>query len=194
MDSDNLKIKFYSLGSEKLDLSKISDNITFDLPNTLKPSKRFSEALNIVTKKDINALNRKVKKIIKEIIRVLTSNQININGEMKYEIKDIDNLIIKVEEIINCLLKGKEKNKVGIFSSNKKQKKSNLKKIDDSIEFLLKSKTELISMKNEYNKLISRSVFSEDILTDECIKNYDNEVEKEDPIERTINFYMNNLK
>lgn len=191
MDSTESKIKFYSLGSEKLDLSKLVNN-EIDLSKPVKPSKEFNEALSIVTKKDINALNKKVRSIQKEITNRLVSNDYKFDGTLEFEIKDIDKLLNRVEEILNNLISTKNKNKVRLFSTNKKNKKSNLKKIEDSIEYLLKCKKELISMKNEYNKLMTRSIFSESILINDNKK--DTQIEKEDPIERTINFYMNNLK
>lgn len=196
MNENESKIKFYSLGSEKLDLSKFINDKNSNLPKTVIPSKKFTEALNKVTKKDINVLNRKVQNIISEITKRLVLCNINLNEKLEFEIKDIESLIVKVEEIMSNLIISKEKNKVRLFSSNKKLKKNNLKNIDECILYISKCQVELISMKNEYNKLISRNLFTESILlNDNDLKDdIEDEIENEDPIERTISFYMTNLE
>ena len=61
--------------------------------------------------------------------------------------------------------------------------------MDECIEYLSKCQKELISMKNEYNKLMSRNTFIEGVLINDGTE----EETKEDPMERTINFYMNNI-
>ena len=59
--------------------------------------------------------------------------------------------------------------------------------ITETLEFLTKSQSDIISIKNEYNKLLERKKLiapsKEDFLNEK--------LEKEDPLERTINFYMN---
>ncbi len=196
MNENESKIKFYSLGSEKLDLSKFINDKNSNLPKTVIPSKKFTEALNKVTKKDIGTLNRKMQNIISEITKRLVLCNINLSEKLEFEIKDIESLIVKVEEIMSNLIISKEKNKVGLFSSNKKLKKNNLKNIEDCISYISKCQVELISMKNEYNKLISRNLFTESILVNESdIKDdTEDEIENEDPIERTISFYMTNIE
>lgn len=196
MNENESKIKFYSLGSEKLDLSKFINDKNSNLPKTVIPSKKFTEALNKVTKKDIGTLNRKMQNIISEITKRLVLCNINLSEKLEFEIKDIESLIVKVEEIMSNLIISKEKNKVGLFSSNKKLKKNNLKNIEDCISYISKCQVELLSMKNEYNKLISRNLFTESILVNESDIKDDTEDEKEneDPIERTISFYMTNIE
>lgn len=196
MNENESKIKFYSLGSEKLDLSKFINDKNSNLPKTVIPSKKFTEALNKVTKKDIGTLNRKMQNIISEITKRLVLCNINLSEMLEFEIKDIESLIVKVEEIMSNLIISKEKNKVGLFSSNKKLKKNNLKNIEDCISYISKCQVELLSMKNEYNKLISRNLFTESILVNESDIKDDTEDEKEneDPIERTISFYMTNIE
>lgn len=196
MNENESKIKFYSLGSEKLDLSKFINDKNSNLSKTVIPSKKFTEALNKVTKKDIGTLNRKMQNIISEITKRLVLCNINLSEKLEFEIKDIESLIVKVEEIMSNLIISKEKNKVGLFSSNKKLKKNNLKNIEDCISYISKCQVELLSMKNEYNKLISRNLFTESILVNESdIKDdTEDEIENEDPIERTISFYMTNIE
>ncbi len=50
---------------------------------------------------------------------------------------------------------------------------------------LSKYQTELISIKDEYNKLLKRKSVLQDALPAE-----ESDAEPEDPLERTINFYM----
>lgn len=190
MNTAELEIKFYSLGSKRLDLSKIGlKGEEIDLSKPVKTSKKFNEALNAVTKKDINVLNKKAKNIQSEITKRLAVAGTILKEKLDFEIKDIESLINKVDEITSNLIITKGNGRVGLFSSNKKLKKDNLKKMDECIEYLSKCQKELISMKNEYNKLMSRNTFIEGVL----INNGTEEETKEDPMERTINFYMNNI-
>ena len=190
MNTAELEIKFYSLGSKRLDLSKIGlKGEEIDLSKPVKTSKKFNEALNAVTKKDINVLNKKAKNIQSEITKRLAVAGTILKEKLDFEIKDIESLISRVDEITSNLIITKGNGRVGLFSSNKKLKKDNLKKMDECIEYLSKCQKELISMKNEYNKLMSRNTFIEGVL----INNGTEEETKEDPMERTINFYMNNI-
>ena len=67
--------------------------------------------------------------------------------------------------------------------------------MDECIEYLSKCQKELISMKNEYNKLMSRSTLIEDVLINDSnsLSADEEDTTEEDPMERTINFYMNNI-
>lgn len=194
MYASELKIKFYSLGSQKLDLSKLDCNNDINLSKPVRTSQKFNEALNAVTKKDINALNKKAKNIQEEITKRLAVSGTILKEKLDFDIKDIGSLISSVEKITADLIITKGNGRVGLFSSNKKIKKDNLKKMDDCIEYLSRCQKELISMKNEYNKLMSRNTFIEDILMIDGDNVNTDEEDKEDPMERTINFYMNNIK
>ena len=196
MNTAESEIKFYSLGSKRLDLSKIGlKGEEIDLTKPVKTSKKFNEALNAVTKKDINVLNKKAKNIQSEITKRLAVAGTILKEKLDFEIKDIEPLINKVDEITSNLIITKGNGRVGLFSSNKKMKKNNLKKMDECIEYLSKCQKELISMKNEYNKLMSRSTLIEDILINDSnsLSADEEDTTEEDPMERTINFYMNNI-
>lgn len=196
MNTAESEIKFYSLGSKRLDLSKIGlKSEEIDLSKPVRTSKKFNEALNAVTRKDINVLNKKAKSIQSEITKRLAVAGTILKEKLDFEIKDIESLISRVDEITSNLIITKGNGRVGLFSSNKKLKKDNLKKMDECIEYLSKCQKELISMKNEYNKLMSRSTLIEDILINDSnsLSADEEDTTEEDPMERTINFYMNNI-
>lgn len=196
MDTAESEIKFYSLGSKRLDLSKIGlKSEEIDLSKPIRTSKKFNEALNAVTRKDINVLNKKAKSIQSEITKRLAVAGTILKEKLDFEIKDIESLISRVDEITSNLIITKGNGRVGLFSSNKKLKKDNLKKMDECIEYLSKCQKELISMKNEYNKLMSRSTLIEDVLINDSnsLSADEEDTTEEDPMERTINFYMNNI-
>lgn len=192
MDNTNSKIRFYSLGSEKIDLSKIVGSNLIDKTKLIRPSKQFNEALNSVIKKDIRSLNDKIESVISDITKRLAINGITLEPKLSGNVENIEKLINKIEEITSDLIIKKENIKIGLFTSNKKFLKSKAKKLENCIEFLSKCQTEFISMKNEYNKLTSRNMVIEGaILSDDMDTLNEDEIQKEDPIERTINFYMN---
>lgn len=189
MDSASSRIKFYSLGSEKIDLSKIISGNTLDKTKPVRPSKQFNEALNSVIKKDIAALNDKITSVLNDITKRLAFNGLTIEPKLTGDTKCIEKLINKIDELIGDLIIKKENIKIGLFTPNKKVLKEKVKQFENSIDFLSKCQTEFISMKNEYNKLVTRNTVIEGaILSDE---KEDETPQKEDPIERTINFYMN---
>lgn len=196
MNTAESEIKFYSLGNKRLDLSKIGlKSEEIDLSKPVRTSKKFNEALNAVTRKDINVLNKKAKSIQSEITKRLAVAGTILKEKLDFEIKDIESLISRVDEITSNLIITKGNGRVGLFSSNKKLKKDNLKKMDECIEYLSKCQKELISMKNEYNKLMSRSTLIEDVLINDSnsLSADEEDTTEEDPMERTINFYMNNI-
>lgn len=184
------KIKFYSLGSEKIDFSKINSKDFLDSSKPVVVSEGFNKALKNVIDKDIEFLSNKVKKIIKEIKKILVINNIN-NEELKDDIKVIDDIVNEVESIISNTIIEKENFKLGLFSTNKKEKKQKHKSMEDCINVLSKYQAELISIKNEYNKLNQRKEVLKDSVYDETS---DDEPSLEDPLERTINFYLNKQK
>lgn len=183
------KIKFYSLGSEKIDFSKIDNKEFLDSSKPVVVSEGFNKALKNVIDKDIEFLSNKIKKIIKEINKLLIANNLS-EDEINADIKRIDDIVNEVESIISKAIIEKENIKLGLFSTNKKEKKQRYKNIEDCISILSKYQTELISIKNEYNKLNQRK----DVLKDSVFDEKNEEIVKEDPLERTINFYLNKQK
>lgn len=183
------KIKFYSLGSEKIDFSKINNKEFLDSSKPVVVSEGFNKALKNVIDKDIEFLSNKIKKIIKEINKLLIANNLS-EDEINADIKRIDDIVNEVESIISKAIIEKENIKLGLFSTNKKEKKQRYKNIEDCISILSKYQTELISIKNEYNKLNQRK----DVLKDSVFDEKNEEIVKEDPLERTINFYLNKQK
>ena len=113
-------------------------------------------------------------------------NNTLIDNEIDDDIKNIDNIINDVEGLISKLIIDKNSIKIGIFSSNKKAKKQEAKNLEKSINYLSKSLNDIISIKNEYNKLIDRTKSIDELQIDDK----EEEKQKEDPLERTINFYM----
>ena len=97
-----------------------------------------------------------------------------------------------MDELTSELIIKKENIKVGLFTSNKRSLKEKIKQFDDNIRFLSRYQTEFISMKNEYNKLSERNKIVEGTILLE--ENESEEIKREDPLERTINFYMNKQK
>lgn len=179
------KIKFYSLGSEKIDFSKIIRDKKLDSSKPIIASKGFNKALKNVIDKDINFLSNNVEKIIKEITMLLVKCGIG-NEEISSDIEKIDDVVNDVETIISKVIIEKESIKLGLFSTKKKEKKQRYKRLEDCVDTLSKYQSELISMKDEYNKLIQRK----SVLKDEDLNEEEDDKPKEDPLERTINFYM----
>lgn len=187
MSKVNSKIKFYSFGSEKIDFSKIDNMLDLDTSKPVLVSKGFNKALRSVIEKDINFLSRKINDIVTNITKALSANNIS-PGKMDSDIKNIDLLINEIESLISYVIIEKENIKVSIFSSNKKDKKKKTKDLEELLSLLSKYETELIAIKNEYNKLSERK---------NVIKIVENDVQEDssdDPLERTINFYLNKQK
>ncbi len=93
------KIKFYSLGSEKIDFSKIDNKEFLDSSKPVVVSEGFNKALKNVIDKDIEFLSNKIKKIIKEINKLLIANNLS-EDEINADIKRIDDIVNEVESII----------------------------------------------------------------------------------------------
>ena len=183
---DELKegLLFYSLGTQKIDFSKIQNYFNIDTSKPVIASKGFNQALRNVIDKDINFLVKSSKNILVKVNNLLEKNcgelKLNINNE---NITSAKNDVMKIIDEISDY---KQKNKIGIFTSDKKSKKEKLKRMDECVESLKKYVVELISIENEYNKLIQRKNklgFEENEIED-------NKADIEDPLERTINFYM----
>lgn len=183
----NEKIKFYSLGSEKIDFTKIQNFLNLDTSKPVVASKGFNKALKSVIDKDIDFLTISLKKLINKINVLLDSNCLELGFELEENLENISSTNENLKGYISKLVESKKKNKISIFSSDKKRKKENLKRLEDCIYTLNNYQNELISIGNEYNKLIERK---------NKLGFVENEIEEnkndyEDPLERTINFYMN---
>ena len=166
MNKDS-NIKFYSL-----DNIKISKN-------------EFNKVLDDLTKKDIKFLSNKIDRTIKQINEEFTKHNIALNLNRNYTLKSINELIKDIEDILSKIIIEKDSIKVGVFSTQKKLKKDKLKKYEKLIQFLTKKQNDIISVKDEYNKVISRKNVNEYFSIEE-----ENIVKKDDnPLERTINFY-----
>ena len=182
------RIRFYGLEEEKIDLKKIVVKSDINKEETVKVSHGLSTAIHDLTKKDILFLSNKLKKLVNEINNRIEKNGIE-NGELSYNIEDIDNIIKSLNIIKKEVIKKKGKIKIGLFSSKKKEKKKNITSLEEFLDYLPRCKNDLIAVKNEYNSIKKRSFnmdlldFGEDV-KDEC----------DDPIERTVNFYLNNKK
>ena len=186
MDNSTLDgILFYSIDGKLIDNLSLNNNV-LDNKKEIKTSKEFNIALKKVTQKDINFLQNKVINIIKNIKKNLAMNNTFIQNEIDDDIKNIDNIINDVEGLISKLIIDKNSIKIGIFSSNKKAKKQEAKNLEKSINYLSKSLNDIISIKNEYNKLIDRTKSIDELQIDDK----EEDKQKEDPLERTINFYM----
>lgn len=187
MNEEKKEIMFYNLGSQKIDFSKVQNFFNIDTSKPVIASKGFNKALKSVIDKDIDFLNNSLKKIVNKINKILVSTDIDLRIESFYNTDNIVALKSKLKACINEMAKYKLKNKVGIFTSEKKSKKERLKKLDESIISLNKLENELIMIENEYNKLAERKSklgFVE-------VESDENKTDCEDPLERTINFYMN---
>lgn len=187
VNNEESKIKFYSIDGNKIDdLSTNDETLVINEEKKVKTSTGFDKALKIVIEKDINVLSNKLNKIISEITKRLVVLNVTIN--LSNNINDIDKIVDEVDKIVSDLIIKKSSIKIGIFSSNKKEKKSQIKNLDDAINFVSKCQNELISIKKEYCKLKERN---EGLTGFEYEEEEKNEEKKEaDPLERTINFYM----
>ncbi len=170
-------IKFYS----------INDNNTED---NKALNKEFDDALKTVLEKDVRALDEKINKIILNVITSFSKCGIVFSLDKKYGVQNIDELINLIADKINDLIMEKASIKIGIFTSNKREKKEKIKTYDEVIEELNRYQDNINSVKTEYEMLKKRNNNIE-----ETKDLYDTEEKKEekeeDPLERTISFYMN---
>lgn len=166
MNKDS-KIKFYSL-----DNIKVSKN-------------EFNKVLDDLTKKDIKFLSNKIGKTIKQINNELVKNSITYSINNNYNLENINELVMHIENLISKVIVDKNNIKIGLFTTSKKEKKEKIKNYEDVIEFLAKKQNDITAAKDEYNKIIKRKNINEYFSPEE-----ENAVKKDDnPLERTINFY-----
>ncbi|MEE0699709.1 MAG: hypothetical protein U0M66_03905 [Bacilli bacterium] len=187
MDDVKPKIKFYSMGSEHLDLTRISSDGKLDPSKPIKASKNFNAALRSVIQKDIDFLSKKIDNLVKEMTKRLAFNGTVLEMGLESNVESVDSLINEVETLISNLIIEKNSIKIGIFTSNKKKLRERISKLEDSVEFLSKYQGELIAIKNEYNKLVNRNL---SISNEGLEAEVEADLPSEDPLERTINFYM----
>ena len=187
MDENSVKIKFYSLDGKTVDVFNVKKNDIIDFDKDIKTNKNFNDALKKVLKKDMKLLANKVINIVNEITKKLAINGTILNDKLESDISKIDLIISDLENIISNLIIEKNNIKIRFFSSNKKEKKEKIKKLENSIEYISKSLNDIISIKDEYNKLDKRNKDLEDLVFED-VKN--DEEDETDPLERTINFYM----
>ena len=185
MEITKEKIKFYSLGSEKIDISKIKTISEID-SNPIYVSKGFNKALKKVIENDIVFLDKKVNKVLNNIKVFFEARDIRFDVSDYLMIGDIENLVVQMENSIRSLNEEKKNNKIGLFTFQKKEKKLKLKNIEECINYLKKCETDIKKIKNEYNKLNKKQT----LIAKENNEKDETE-EKEDPLERTIKFYMN---
>ena len=187
MDENSVKIKFYSLDGKTVDVFNVKKNDIIDFDKDIKTNKNFNDALKKVLKKDMKLLANKVINIVNEITKKLAINGTILNDKLESDISKIDLIISDLENIISNLIIEKNSIKIRFFSSNKKEKKEKIKKLENSIEYISKSLNDIISIKDEYNKLDKRNKDLEDLVFED-VKN--DEEDETDPLERTINLYM----
>ena len=187
MDENSVKIKFYSLDGKTVDVFNVKKNDIIDFDKDIKTNKNFNDALKKVLKKDMKLLANKVINIVNEITKKLAINGTILNDKLESDISKIDLIISDLENIISNLIIEKNSIKIRFFSSNKKEKKEKIKKLENSIEYISKSLNDIISIKDEYNKLDKRNKDLEELVFED-VKN--DEEDETDPLERTINFYM----
>ena len=185
MESVKSKIRFYNMGSEKVSISKLIKEEFFDYSKSVFGN-NYNVALKNVIEKDLKKLQVKINEVINQIKAILISKGITYDIE-DTNIDNIDFIIKSIDDKISFLIIESNHNKVGIFTINKKNKRMMKEEITETLDFLTKSQSDIISIKNEYNKLLERKKLiapsKEDFLNEK--------LEKEDPLERTINFYMN---
>ena len=174
MNSDEAKITFYTLENKEDKLSEKNE------------SKEYDEALKSIIEKDIALLNNNLNRITNEINKIKAIYGI-VEIEFSPSLDNLKSIIKQIDDLIKNLIIKNDSIKLGIFSLNKKEKKKDKADLENSINSLQKYQIELISIKDEYNKLTERK---------ESIKETKEEVQKEEtmPLERTINFYLEKEK
>lgn len=187
MDENSVKIKFYSLDGKTVDVFSVKKNDIMDFDKDIKTNKNFNDALKKVLKKDMKLLSNKVINIVNEITKKLAINGTILNDKLEKDINKIDLIISDLENLISNLIIEKNSIKIRFFSSNKKEKKEKIKKLENSIEHVSKSLNDIISIKDEYNKLCKRNKDLENLVFEDVKNDEEDEI---DPLERTINFYM----
>lgn len=187
MNNAEPMIRFYTIDGKKIEDLELNSSEKLDEEKDVKVSNNFNKALKTVINKDIKFLSNKLSSIIKDITKYLMVNNAMLEVKINDKLENIDESINDIETLVSNLIVKKENIKIGIFSSHKKEKKNDIKKIEDSINYLSKTLNDIISVKDEYIKLEQRSKRLDYIVIEDEEK--ENQI-IEDPLERTINFYM----
>lgn len=184
-------IKFYKLGEESdfevinydknnSEIINIADNKEADDIH----SRTVKIGLKSIIKKDIESLSEKIDVLNKKIIKQLALNEIILEQPLDNNIENINNIISNLETIISDVILKKSSIKIGLFSRNKAAKKEKILSLTECIDFLTKCQIEFIALKDEYFKLVNRESKLSNLVAEE-------KTQEEDPLERTISFYMN---
>lgn len=168
------KIKFFPFNRE-----------VFDENATYESSSHFNEALKNIVDKDINMLNKKLTTMVNDIAKVLALTGTLGSQKLEYDITQIDDFISFLEVKIGDIIIEKGSIKIGLFSSNKKFKKERILMLEDSINKLHKYQDDLLSLKKEYEKIVKHKDNVDGVAFETK-----NETTVQNPLERTINFYM----
>ncbi|MEG2621066.1 MAG: hypothetical protein RSA10_03160 [Bacilli bacterium] len=178
--------------------SKSKDDTTF-ADETLKSkptkySKDFVEALKTVIDKDLRLLQHKVKSFNKDILKCVAGIITPTSIVLDDNINNIDKNVDKVEEIISMLIINKGTIKPGLFGKLNKEKKLEVKVLDEKITYLTECQNNLISIKNEFNKMLEKQEkLNNTTFSETNVSEYNHVAEddkQEDPFQTTINFYM----
>lgn len=176
------EIKFYGKNEETMRFSKeVIEAVSS------QSSKHFSDALKSVMEKDMVSLNEKIAKIVLEIIKKLTLVGVICNEKKEYKASNLDELINFVENNVSNLIIEKGSIRIHLFTRKKKEKKNRIKLLEEVINYLTKCQDELIIIKKECDKLNKRDLTIENVEFSSELKE---ESYIEDPLERTISFYM----
>ena len=107
-----------------------------------------NKALKSVIDKDIDFLTISLKRLINKINDLLDSNFLELEFDFEPDLEGISLINKELKNYISKLIESKKKNKISIFSGDKKRKKENLKRLEDCINSLTKYENELISISN----------------------------------------------
>lgn len=187
MNNSGNNITFFSLGSERIEFSKMVDLIDLNTKSILE-NQGYNSALKHVLDKDLQFLASNLERINDKIFDVLDSNNICFEYNFDNNLENVSSVVENVKSIIAKLTETKEKSKVGLFTSDRKIKKQKLNNLNNCLEALLRYKNELISIEDEFNKLMLRKSRLGSSVVE--VKE-EKPVKNEDALERTVNFYLN---
>ncbi len=187
MNNSGNNITFFSLGSERIEFSKMVDLIDLNTKSILE-NQGYNSALKHVLDKDLQFLASNLERINDKIFDVLDSNNICFEYNFDNNLENVSSVVENVKSIIVKLTETKEKSKVGLFTSDRKIKKQKLNNLNNCLEALLRYKNELISIEDEFNKLMLRKSRLGSSVVE--VKE-EKPVKNEDALERTVNFYLN---
>lgn len=174
MVTNEIKLRFY-------EFPRLYNALNEKLP---KDSDNYDKALKAVINNDISLVENKLKNIVYDANKLLKNNDININILSESSIDNIDEIISEFQKTIDNLNIIKEQRRRKVFAFSRKTKKKEYTDLVECVNSFLKYKNDIISIKNEYNKLKKRD-------QQVVINSTNKKSNYEDPLERTIKFYMN---